>query len=329
MTRPDHDYQDVLDRLAGLAPGDSDSPRPAAQALAELKHKLQPDQPVQHSILGRIQEMFKRKTTFTAAIVLLVILAFAFPPVRAAASDFLGLFRVRKFAPISVSPQQLRALEAIADQGLTPGELELLAEPQPVNSVTTVADAEAILGRKVRVPHSLGPADAVRATTEGHGRLTVDLESSREILAAVDVDPMLLPDSLDGAVVDVTLYPAVEQHWENRVHFVQTASPRIDYPADADPIVLGQALLQLLGMTEREAARLATEIDWNSTLLMPVPQGLASFSEIAVDGSAGMGLSDLDGSGSVLLWERGGMVYLLTSDTLTLEELRQIGNSLD
>ena len=48
-----------------------------------------------------------------AAVVILAIL-FSFAPVREVAADFLGLFRVRKFAVIPLDQQQIDRLEKLA-----------------------------------------------------------------------------------------------------------------------------------------------------------------------------------------------------------------------
>ena len=61
-------------------------------------------------------------------VVVAIAVLMAFPSVRAAASDFLGLFRVQQFAPISVSPQQLALLERLGEEGLEPGEFVVTQE---------------------------------------------------------------------------------------------------------------------------------------------------------------------------------------------------------
>ena len=95
-----------------------------------------------------------------------------------------------------------------------------------------------------------------------------------------------------------------------------------------DPAVLGEALLQVLGMAPGEARRLAQNIDWSSTLLLPVPQDLATFREVRVDGTSGLALSKVDGRGHSLLWQKDGSVYLLVSDG-NLRELIRIADSLE
>jgi len=329
MTRPD-DIHDVLDQLSTLAPAEADAPSPAPQVLAQIKGRIQNENRSRlDHFLWRFRQMFGRKYALSGlSAILLLVIAFSLPPVRAAASDFLGLFRVQKFAPISVSPQQIALLEEMADQGLHPGTLEMIEEPGSPQAVASPAEAEALAGQSVRTPAALDPPDTVRVADGGDGRLTIDLEHARRILEAVEVDPQLLPDSLDGETVRVTMYPSVEQQWADGTLLMQTASPEVNYPEDVDPAVLGEALLQVLGLTPGEARRLAQNIDWTSTLLLPVPQDLATFREVQVDGTSGLALSSVEGRGHSLIWQRDGSVYLLVGDG-SLRELVRIADSLE
>ena len=328
MTRPDEIY-DVLDQLASLAPAESDAPTPAPQALARIKSQIeQEDGSWLDHFSWRLRQMFTRKYALSGlSAILLLLIAFSLPPVRAAASDFLGLFRVQKFAPISVSPQQLALLEEMSEQGLHPGTLEMFEEPGQPQVVSSAAEAESLAGQTVRTPSALESADAVRVSEGGDGQLTINLEDARRILETAGVDPSLLPDSLDGETVRVTTFPTVEQQWADGTLLVQTASPEVNYPADVDPAVLGEALLQVLGMAPGEAERLAQNIDWTSTLLLPVPQDLATFREVRVDGTSGLALSSVEGRGHSLLWQKDGAVYLLAGER-NLRELVRIADSL-
>ena len=54
-------------------------------------------------------------------------------------------------------------------------------------------------------------------------------------------------------------------------------------------------------------------IDWTNTLIMPIPEGAATFTEVSVDGTAGILLTAADGSGhSALMWESAGQVNMLS-----------------
>jgi hypothetical protein len=324
MTKHEENVQEVLDTLAVLSPTTAEAPRPAPQALARLRREIEPKP--QPSILERFTEMFKRKYAFASlAVLVLFSLAFAFPSVRAAASDFLGLFRVQKFAAISVSPEQLAMLQEIAESGLVPGEIEMIEEPGELTAVDSLAEADAFAGQPVRTLAELGEPDQIYTMTGGSGRLIINVEDTRSIVEIAGVDPALIPDSLEGAPVNVTIYPAVSQQWEEIV-LVQSPSPLVEYPDDVDTVALGEALLQVLGMDARQARRLARSIDWTNTLLLPVPENIASFSEVTVDGVTGIALSSVNGRDTALMWQKDGTVFVLSGASIA--DLIEAANSL-
>jgi hypothetical protein len=145
-------------------------------------------------------------------------------------------------------------------------------------------------------------------------------------MSAAGADPVLIPDSLDGAAVEVTLYPSISQNWNEGVVLLQSPSPLIQYPDDVDVVALGEALLQFLGMEPGQARSLAESIDWTNTLLLPIPENVASFNEVQVDGTVGLALSSLEGNNAGLLWQRDGNVYALSGGNV--EELVDIANSI-
>ncbi len=327
MNSHDDDIRDVLDQLELLTPKGVDAPRPARQALAQFKQQMGQAMPHQ-PWYWRFTDMFKqRKYAFATAMVMFLIVLFAFPGVRAAASDFLGLFRVQKFAPISVSPQQLAMLEQIAEQGLVPGELTMNEEPSEPQKVESLDAAAASAGFFPRTFADLGQPENIMVMQGGSGRLTVNLANARAILEAAGIDPLLLPDSLDGQPVDATMYASVDQSWADGTMLMQTPSPQIDYPDDVDPTVLGEALLQLMGLSPDEAHAMAQEIDWTSTLVVPVPQTAFTFSEVRVDGTSGMALTSIQDGQSGLVWQKDGVVYFLTAPGTT-EDLLKLADSL-
>ncbi|NJN54337.1 MAG: DUF4367 domain-containing protein [Anaerolineae bacterium] len=218
-------------------------------------------------------------------------------------------------------------MSKVAEQGLMPGEVQIFEDPGQLTPADSLSNAAALAGMaSVRTIGDLGEPTAVYVSAPGSGRLTIDLAGSREILEAVGVDPLLLPDDMDGAQVDVAVFAGVDQQWAD-VHFLQSESPLVEYPDGLDTAVLGQALLQLLGLDEAEAARLSQEIDWTSTLLLPIPQDIASYHEVTVDGVSGMAVSDLDGRGATLIWQKDGIIYSLFGDRST-EELLALADSL-
>ena len=323
MTENDRDFEDVMVELETIAPGPNDAPKPASHALAQIKRQLEP----QNQSKWRLPTMFNRRYIWaTLSVLILLVIVVSIPGVRAAASDFLGLFRVQKFAPISISAEQIALLAEIAESGLYPGEIEMFDEPGPALPVESAGAAGEAAGWEARSPNSREEADQVFVIEGGAGRLTIDVENTRHLVEAAGADPGLIPDSLDGATVDVTVYPAVSQSWQDGIMLNQSPSPSIEYPEEVDTAALGEALLQALGMDSRQARRLARSIDWTSTLLLPIPEGMATFSEVSVDGVDGLALGSMDGSHSALLWQKDGMVYVLSGGQV--DALIAVANSL-
>ena len=163
-------------------------------------------------------------------------------------------------------------------------------------------------------------------TDGGYGRFNIDPEGMRAILEAAGVDPNLMPDGLDNANINITVFAGVQQQWEDGISLMQTESPIVEYPNDFDSALLGSALLQILGMSEAEANRLAAQIDWTSTLLLPIPQEAATFSEVTVEGNSGILLTSLDGQASALVWQRDGIIHLLVQEGNAVDLHALVGN---
>lgn len=329
MSDPDG-VQDVLEQMATLMPETGDAPQPPAIALARLKQRAMSPVSRAIDIQRRKQIMSNRRLiaaglTFVMAITLLI----AFPSVRAAAGEFLGLFRVQKFAPISVSPQQLALLGQLQEQGLTPGEFVTLKEPGEPVSVDSPEAAASLTGYELRVLDDNDLPLEVFVTENAAGYLEVDLAGARAIVEAAGVDPLLLPESLDGARISVETFQAVQQLRSDGLMLMQTASPNVVYPTDVDPALLGEAFLQILGVEPSAARQLAQTIDWTGTMLLPIPQGVGTYSEVSIDGVTGVAIQPVDPETDPgILWQKEGMVYMI-SGPLPVEDLIRQANRLD
>lgn len=311
----DKDIQDVLDQLSVLEPTPLDAPQPAPRALAQTRQKIK------HIEENRSQSFWQRffspspqrRWAFAAAVLLILAFSFTFPSVRAAASEFLGLFRVQKFAAISISPEQVALFEKLAEEGLNPGDVRISQEPGAQTPVDSLAEAGSLTGMTPLTLPNLGKPEYVNVLDGGSGSLTIDLIGARAIVEATGNDPMLLPDSIDGARISIVAFPSIEQEWlDDEIWFIQTASPLVEYPEDmADSVILAEAFLQILGLDEAEAKRLARDIDWTSTLLLPLPENAVTYHEVMVNGVSGMALQDIDSVNSAIVWEKEGIIYLL------------------
>jgi hypothetical protein len=331
MNEQEKQIQEVMKQLSVLEPTAADTPRPARQAYARLQAQLAP-QKRRNWLVQLGQQLLApqwRLATAVSLAITLIIITFSFPTVRAAASDLLSLFRVQKFAAISVSPEQLAMLEQIADEGLIPGELHIGQEPGRLTPVDSLQEAANLTGlTAVRTLPTLGDPMEIFISEGGSAEFTVDEASARALLETANLDPTLLPTDIDGARITVATFNGVEQRWEDGTTLLQMDSPLVQYPERLDPAVLGEALLQILGLNPLEAGRLARQIDWTSTLLLPIPADMASFEETTINGTSGIGLSSLDGQFHALIWQENGRLYLLVA-AKTMPELAELANTLE
>ena len=330
MDEQEHDIREALERLTALAP-DADEAGATQRALAQFRQQTAYRRVADGRPTLRSERVMSTRRIATIGLTMVVALAvlMAFPSVRAAASDFLGLFRVQKFAPISVSTQQLALLERLGEEGLEPGEFVVTQEIGEPETVDSPEEAASVAGFTPKMLPNRGELIRTYVMDGGAGHLIVDLAGARAIVEAAGADPLLLPDSLDGARVDVTVYNSIGLLYDNGAVLIQTPSPDVNYPADVDATVLGEALLQVLGTEPAEARRIAQSIDWTSTLLLPIPQNLGTYREATVNGVSAVVLEPFDAEAeAAVVWQQDGMVYMMRAGRLSVDELLAQANTV-
>jgi hypothetical protein len=273
------------------------------------------------------------------SLVAILALLLSIAPVRQAAAEFLGLFRVRKFAVIPVDParlEQLSGLEDLVKEAL--GGITTLREPGPPQKADDVAAAAALAGFPVRTPAYL-PAGATLLTftveTGPAMRVEVKRDLAEALLQAAGVEGVNLPDA-ETFSIDANLAAMVTQSYKvdgGMVMFLQTPSPEVTLPSGIEPERMGEALLQFLGMSPEDARRVAQEIDWTSTLVIPLPTNVAQFREVTVDGVTGLllvanGTANAQEPDNIVLWQRDDMIYVVAGNNLPPEQLLQVADSL-
>lgn len=265
-----------------------------------------------------------------------IAVALAWPPVRAKAVEFLQLFRVRQVEVVQVDPAQLmdnmgstsQIQQMLSDQV----QVEELGEAQ---QVTTAEEAASVAGIPIRLPNGLGEPTRLVVQPGVHLSFTVDLPRVRALLAEIGHDDIVLPDNLDGAKVSAAIprtVTAAYGHcpmgevtedtmdmnderfgWDCTV-FVQLPTPTVSAPAGLNLTELGKAFLQVMGLSEDEAARFSERVDWATTLVVPVPRYSAAYRDVQVDGVRGTLIEQPDGRrpAYAILWVKDGIVYALS-----------------
>jgi len=324
-------------RLDSLAPQRHEQPAAPQTAYRRFTHKNR----TTHS-KENIPTMLKRKSLWAALTVLTVFaLALSLPPVRAWASDLLGLFRVEKITVISFDPSAAReshdnlrnneeAIEALMED-------VTVQEGGEVEEVANAEEAAAKAGFNPRLPSAMEGAK-LAVKPQSLAKYTINQPKLQALFDAVGVD-VQIPAAADGQDITVEVPSSVisavgcdpvdprKSLPEGCTVLMQLPSPTVNAPDGIDMQAMGAAMLEFLGLSREEAVQLSQRIDWTTTLVVPVPQGEGiSYQDVSVDGVAGTLLREEDEDRFMVLWVKDGSLYVL-SGTGSNEEALQIANS--
>ena len=267
-------------------------------------------------------------------VVLALVAAFALvPALRTAAQDPLGIFRVKRFATVTIDPSTLPAAKG---DPTALGSLTIHQTPK-ATAVSTLQEAQNVAGFALRVPKALpsGLENTARIMVTGEGRFsyTFDLEKARLYLASLGIAASSLPANLDGATLNLTIPPQVLVEYRVQggtspsLVLGQGRSPVLEAPPGLNVEELRRQLLALPGLPPELASQLQALEDWQHTAIIPLPKDQASSKEVSVDGVKGLYVEAGPGQGHALLWEKGGIIYGMAGGP-TPEELLAAANSL-
>ena len=272
-------------------------------------------------------------------VVAALAIAMTFAPVRALANSFLALFRVEQIRVVQIDPANMpeklessSQLEYILSNNV---KVDKQGEPKEVASAD---EASALAGFPVRLPSDLEGKQSFLVQPEASLTFTVNLELVRGVLKDIGRTDIQLPDNLDGAVVSMKIptsvvaqygdcsypeqpaqvdpdsAPPVEPKPDNCTSLAQIPSPEISAPPDIDLAMIGEAYLQVLGMSKEEAASFAGSVDWTTTFVIPMPRYGADYQEVDVNGIPGTLVieNEVWANHYMLLWIKDGIVYGLS-----------------
>lgn len=285
------------------------------------------------SMLSRLFQRKYRLAWTTALVVIVFGISMLFPQVRVLAGRLLALFRVEQIQTVEVGlttemlPDYMESyfssfVVLLGDQI----DIEELVEPREVQDAD---EASELAGFTVRLP--------IEAEGEPHifylAARTIQYEIDRELLQGL-LDEMghsdiVIPESVDGEELTIHFPDTVmamygdcgldddenqsQTAWEEPcMALVQARSPTVDVPPELDLNRLGEIFLQVLGMSAEEASQFSEQVDWLTTLVLPIPAD-AQYEEISsVDGVSGVLVEDPLGEDMArytLLWIKSGILH--------------------
>lgn len=281
----------------------------------------------------------RRSWVGTAGAALALVSLLLFPPVRAAADELLQVFRVRQVVFFPVDPARVDQLEEldIAVPTLFAREPTILNSPAPPRDVEAVGEASQAVGFPVRAPAALPTTPTERSITVRDRTLLsmqVNVDALRQMLAIAGIDDVTLPDALGDEPITIDVSPWAAQRYAGpdwSIELYQGRSPDVTLPEGVDLATLGRTGLRVLGMSEAEAETVSRQIDWTSTLVVPIPPRVQDVRSVSVGGHDGLlvGTSEERSQSWLLYWQEDDLFYILEANgTLSDAEVLAAANSL-
>jgi len=290
-----------------------------------------------------------RPVWVTAVATGFVLCSLAFPSGRSLAQRFLATLRIERVQPVRLDFSSLdgnRPLQQMLSQ-MVSDKVVVTVDEKPQH-FATAADASQLAGFQVRL---LGArADAPSFTVEGEHsfHMTIDRARLQDIFDQSGRPDLLLPATLDGAMVSIQIPRSVRleygdcphgigeedqqresTRWSNCLAMQEAPSPLVNLPSDLNIQQLAEIGFQLAGMSATQARELCQTIDWKSTLVLPIPRFVGSYSLVEVNGAQGTLIKDSGRRpGYVLIWVKNGIIYCLAGQGDSSKAVT-LANSLD
>jgi hypothetical protein len=325
--------------LDALAPTPAEARRTASSAAAwrKFEQKLQ-EKPSMSKRLARLRPLWIGLT-----LIAVLAVAFSFPSVQALASNFLRLFRVQQIAVLPLDMTNLKDARFDPTIGETisqvlSDQVKITRQPGQPHDLSGASQASQEAGFQVRL--SSDPAQSLSRLMLQPGIAfegTFNQALAETVLQSFGKGDLPLPAGLDGAVVKANIPDSVTAAYgkcryntapESRsatggetlgigdkcLLLVQMPSPTVDTPPDLPINQLAELGLQVMGMAPDKAAQVASQIDWTTTLVIPIPRGEMDSQTVKVDGTDGTLLRQLSSDSSMaptysLVWVKNGIVY--------------------
>jgi len=198
------------------------------------------------------------------------------------------------------------------------------------------AEAAQLAGFTVKLPAKRKDAPELLVSGAHAFDMAVDRARLQAIFTEAGRPDLKLPDSLDGATVNVQLPRAVRARYghcsvpraadavtgppppttENSdcLILTQAPSPTIHVPQGMDISQLAEIGLELAGMSPSQAHEFLRTVNWKTTLGLSMPRFMRSYEAVDVAGVQGtlLNMAGRRGPTYSLIWAKDGMTYSLT-----------------
>ncbi len=279
----------------------------------------------------------ERKTRHTrrwlvAAIAAALIALLVLPNARVLASQFLALFTVQQFQPVSVDPQNFR--NGIGEDLQKFGDVSFNYPDQSSIQHPTQAQVEQKLSFKLLLPGQLpqGTSHAAQFTLidSVNGTFTFRTAQARAYLAQTGQSNVTIPAQMDGATYTFTSTPGVIIHYgsgDKPFYIGEIPSPVIQATGKASLKDLRDFVLSLPKLSP-EVSLLLRDVNLDSGVVpLPIPPQIQA-QQVTIQGAPGVLMADSSLSVGAAIWQTHGIIYIVAGVTSNDAQLLDIANSL-
>ena len=272
-----------------------------------------------------------------AALIALIVL----PNAGALANQFLALFSVQQFQPVSIDPQSFRNgigedLQSFGDVNINSGNLDGIQN-------ATQKQVEQFLNFKLMlpgyIPSGVGHAMQFSLINSAKGTFTFNASKARAYLAQTGQNNITIPTQLVGATFTITLTPGVLINYGNQClgqnqcrgskqfYIAEIPSPVIQATGKASLQDLLSFVLSLPKLSPG-ARLLLQNVNLNSGVVpLPIPPQVQA-QQVVTHGVQGVLMADTSLSLGAVIWQSHGIIYAVGGATSNSAQLLECANSL-
>ncbi|HEY8687490.1 MAG TPA: hypothetical protein VIO57_17960 [Chloroflexota bacterium] len=315
-----------------------DLPSYAPHVATALAHVTDRTRSVEPARAGRRSPVWHRpavrRVLGTALAACVVVGAVTLTPAGSMAQSFVTIFQPSGVKAVQLTSLDIKSLTQLRHYGTISAPKRLSNQP-----TTSVASASTLSGMKVLAPAPLpsGVPSTASYTVSPGGMASFTFSSAKAHTWAAKSGKTLpaMPPRIDGSTIDVTVGATVVTTYGGCVAGCSTlpalvigqmVAPHVA-STGADLKQLEDYVFSLPGTSQQLATELRSINDPTSTLPIPVPSSFAHADPVSIQGVQGEAIGDNTGVGSLVVWEKDGVVYAV-GGALPLSQVESIANSL-
>ncbi|MDQ0416021.1 hypothetical protein J2Z48_000179 [Croceifilum oryzae] len=310
------------------------------QIQAQEKPMRQLIQIQENSVKGRWKNMKRNTKRWISGVAAAVVVigGFSIPQVQASASELLSVFRVDKVELVKLTEKDLEQMQAFL-QNKELGNLDL----KGMGKIWTEGEQKKDRHRQYDTyEQAVKKEDSLPKKPEGYTvsginvtdpmKVNFQLNTERvnkvlkQLGAKVDLESKLNGKTFSVEIPKTTMLTLRETNYD--FHYMVASTPKLTVDKDVDVAKLRDSILSLPFIPTDLKRQMMAIQDWQSTLPIPVVEGMGKVSEVQVNGAKGVMMKEEDGA-AVLLWQKDGKIHTLSVYQNGADRLIELAKKLD